>query len=105
MLKEVVEELLDEVGLEYKYHHFEVEEAIAPPFICWIVPDTDNFAADGKVFFKGENVHIELYTDKKDFELELRIETVLDEKELYWDKTEDYIESEKMYMVTYILTV
>ncbi len=105
MLKEVVEELLDEVGIEYKYHHFEVEEAIAPPFICWIVPDTDNFAADGKVFFKGESVHIELYTDKKDFELELSIETVLDEKELYWDKAEDYIESEKMYMVTYILTV
>lgn len=105
MTKELIEEILNEVGLPYRYHHFEVEEAVEPPFICWIVPDSENFAADGKVYFKTDNVNIELYTDCKDFELEKRIEDVLEQKEVFWEKTEKYIESEKMYEVLYELSV
>lgn len=105
MSKEQVEELLNEVGLPYRYHHFEVEEAVEPPFICWIVPDSQNFAADGKVYFKSNNVNIELYTDFKDFELEENIENILEQKEIFWEKTEFYIESEKMYEVLYELNI
>ena len=105
MTKEVVEGILDEVGIEYAYHHFEPEEAIAPPFICWLVPGCDNFAADGKVFFSADEVHIELYTDRKDFELEKRVEGVLDGRGIYWEKTEEYIESEDLYEVLYVLMV
>ena len=103
MSKEQSEEILNEVGLPYRYHHFEVEEAVEPPFICWIVPDSQNFAADGKVYFKSNNVNIELYTDFKDFELEENIENILEQKEIFWEKTELYIESEKMYEVLYEL--
>lgn len=105
MAKELVEEILNEVGLPYRYHHFEVEEAVEPPFICWIVPGSENFAADGKVYFQTDNVNIELYTDFKDFELEEKIETVLDQKEIYWEKTEVYIESERLYEVIYELSI
>ena len=105
MTKEVVEAILDEVGIGYAYHQFELEDAIAPPFICWLVPGCDNFAADGKVFFSANEVHIELYTDQKDFELERRVEKVLEQREIYWEKSEEYIESEKMYEVLYELTV
>lgn len=105
MTKEVVEGILDEVGIGYAYHHFEPEEAIAPPFICWLVPGCDNFAADGKVFFSADEVHIELYTDRKDFELEQRVEEVLNKREIYWGKSEEYIESEDLYEVRYELMV
>ena len=105
MTKEVVEGILDEVGIGYAYHHFEPEEAIVPPFICWLVPGCDNFAADGKVFFSADEVHIELYTDRKDFELEKRVEGVLDGRGIYWEKTEEYIESEDLYEVLYVLMV
>ena len=105
MTKEVVEGILDEVGIGYAYHHFEPEEAIAPPFICWLVPGCVNFAADGRVLFSADVVHIELYTDRKDFELEQRVEDVLDEREIYWEKSEEYIESEDLYEVLYVLMV
>ena len=105
MTKEVVEGILDEVGIGYAYHHFEPEEAIAPPFICWLVPGCDNFAADGKVFFSADEVHIELYTDRKDFELEQRVEEVLNKREIYWGKSEEYIENEDLYEVRYELMV
>lgn len=102
---ELVKEILNEVGIEYRYHHFETEEAIPPPFICWLVPGSDNFSADGKVFFKADRVHIELYTEKRDFELEKKIEDVLDLKEIFWEKSGDYIESEKMYEVLYEISI
>lgn len=105
MTKELIEEILNGVGLPYRYHHFEVEEAVELPFICWIVPGSENFAADGKVYFQTNNVNIELYTDFKDFELEEKIEAVLDQKEIYWEKTEVYIESERLYEVYYELVL
>lgn len=105
MKKEQIEKMLDEVGIEYRYHHFETDEAVAPPFICWLVPGSNNFAADGKVFFRVDKLDIELYTDSKNIELEEKIENVLEEHGIFWEKTETWIESEKMYEVLYEMEV
>jgi len=105
MVKTRVEKILDEIGIEYRYHHFEEDEAVEPPFISWIIPDSENFAADGKVYYGTSRVHIELYTDKKDFELEKKVEDVLEHAEIFWEKSEDYIESEKMYEVLYEIVI
>lgn len=103
MEKSFVEKILDEVGITYSYHHFEEEEAVAPPFICWIVTNSDNFVADGKVYLRTDVVHIELYTDQKEFQLEEKVENVLEQKEIIWEKSEVYIESEQLYEVVYEL--
>ncbi len=101
MTKERIEEILNTMGIEYRYHHFEEQEAVNPPFICWLIPETRNFSADGKVYFKSNAVDIELYTDEKDFELEERVEAALDAADLFWRKSEQYIKSENMYEVLY----
>jgi len=44
-----------------------------PPFICYLLPGSDNFAADGKVYFKINEVRIELYMDKKDVSVEKQV--------------------------------
>lgn len=41
-----------------------------PPFICYLLPGSNNFSADGKVYYKINEVHIELYTDLKDLAAE-----------------------------------
>lgn len=105
MKKEQIEKMLDETGIEYRYHHFETEEAVAPPFICWLTPGSNNFAADGKVFFEVNKLDVELYTDSKDMELEEKIEDVLEEHGIFWKKTEIWIESEAMYEVLYEMEV
>ena len=66
-----------------------------------MLPGSDNFAADGRVYFKATMVHIELYTNLKDPELEQRVEAVLDERGIFYDKTEVWIESEQLYEVLY----
>ena len=50
---------------------------------------------------KINEVHIELYTDEKNPETEALVEDVLDEHEIFYEKTEVWIESEKLYEVLY----
>ena len=50
-------------------------------------------------------LHLELYTDEKNPELETKVEEVLSKHELFWNKTEVWIESEKLYEVLYTMSV
>ena len=74
---------------------------LEPPFICYLLPGSNNFSADGKVYHKINEVHIELYTDLKDLAVEQQVEDVLDEYEIFYNKSEVWIESEKLYEVLY----
>ena len=94
-------EILSVIGLPFAYHHFAEGESPDPPFICYLTPGSDNFAADGKVYYKINEFHIELYTDRKDPALEGSVEAVLDGRGIFYDKTEVWIESEKLYEVLY----
>ena len=98
-------ELLSKTGIPFAYDHFAEGESPDPPFICFLLPASDNFSADGQVYFKVSEVHIELYTDKKDPELEERLEDILDAAGLFYDKMESYIETENLYEVLYELEV
>ena len=82
-------------------HHFAEGESPDPPFITYLLPGSDNFPADGKVYFRITEVHIELYTDAKDPPLEQKVEKLLTEHEMFFHKSEVWIEEEKMYEVLY----
>ena len=66
-----------------------------------LFPGSDNFSADGRVYYKINEVNIELYCDSKDPALEATLEAVLDEHGIFYNKTEVWIESEKLYEVLY----
>jgi hypothetical protein len=57
--------------------------------------------ADNGVYFKISQLNMELYTDKKDPELEEKLEDILTAHEIPWEKSEVWIDSEKMYEVLY----
>lgn len=69
--------MMEEIGLPFAYDHFAEGESPQPPFICFLHPGSNNFAADGWAYFKVDMVHIELYTDEKNPETESRVEAVL----------------------------
>ena len=93
--------IIGEIGIPSAYDHFAEGEAVGPPFITYLMPGSDNFSADGKVYYKISNVHIELYTDEKDPAVEASVEAVLDRHGIFYDKTEVWIDSEKLYEVLY----
>ena len=94
-------QMLEEMGIPFAYHHFAEGESPEPPFICYLLPRSNNFSADGRVFYKINEVHIELYTDLKDMAVEQKLEEVLDEHGIFYNKSENWIESEKLYEVLY----
>lgn len=94
-------EIMNKTGLPFAYDHFAEGESPDPPFICYLTTNSDNFAADGQVYYKINEIHIELYTDYKDLSAEQRIEAVLDQHGIFYEKSETWIESEKLYEVLY----
>ena len=93
--------ILKESGIPFAYDHFAEGESPDPPFICYLLPESDNFSADGKVYLKVSVVNIELYTDEKSPATEQLLEEVLDAHEIFYEKSEIWIESEKLYEVLY----
>lgn len=93
--------MLNEMGIPFAYDHFAEGESPELPFICYLLPQSDNFSADGKVYYKISGVHIELYTDIKDLSVEQKVEAVLDTHGIFYEKSEVWIESEKLYEVLY----
>lgn len=97
--------MLAGLGIPLAYHHFAEGESPPPPFLLYLSPGSDNFSADGRVYWKVAQLDVELYTDLKDPELEAQLEMVLDAAGLFYNKTESYIDSEKLYEVLYEMEV
>ncbi len=93
--------MLKEAGLPLAYDHFAEGESPEPPFLIFLFPGSDNMFADNGVYFKISQLNMELYTDKKDPELEEKLEDILTAHEISWEKSEVWIESEKLYEVLY----
>lgn len=93
--------MIQEMDIPFAYDHFAEGEAVEPPFICFLLPGSDNFSADGIVYIKINEVHIELYTDVKSPVIENKVEAVLDKHGIFYNKTETWIEDEKLYEVLF----
>ena len=102
---EEISEMMQEIGLPYAYHHFAEGESPNPPFTLFLSPGENTFGADNLMYFSFKTLHIELYTDEKSPETEERVEEVLLQHNLYYTKTETWIESEKLYEVLYQMEV
>lgn len=102
---EEVLQILQETGIPFAYDHFAEGESPDPPFICYLIPGSDNFSADGRVYQKIDEVHIELYTDKKDLAVEDIVTAVLDRHGIFYDQSETWIASEKLYEVMFSFEV
>lgn len=103
-IKEIAS-MLKEIDLPFAYDHFAEGESPDPPFLAYLVPSSDNFSADGGAYYKINNLHLELYTDAKSPDLEEKVESVLDSHGLFYNKSEVWISSERLYEVLYQLEV
>ena len=100
MLTELVEGLKN-LGFQVAYSHFAEGHVPKCPYIVLQGMGSDNFSADGRVYYKINEIHIELYTDCKDLSAEQKVEAVLDGYGIFYEKTEVWIESENLYEVLY----
>ena len=97
--------ILNTIGIPYAYDHFAEGESPDPPFLCYLLPGSSNFSADGKVYHRISEVRLEMYTDFKDLASERKVEDALDAAGIFYNKTETWIDSEKLYEVLYVFAM
>lgn len=95
--------VLAQIGIPFAFHHW--EKPPAPPYGAYLYDSTENFAADNQVYLVIENCRIEIYTKDHDQQLQDRIEEVLEGAGIYWDRDTEYIESLRLYQITYEIEV
>lgn len=93
--------IMEEMDIPFAYDHFAEGESHDPPFMCYLLPGSDHFSADGRVYYKMNEVRIELYTDFKDLSLEEKVTAVLDNHGIFYAQSEVWIEEEKLYEVVF----
>lgn len=101
-LKELYE-ILEATGIPTTYKSWENEKKPQPPYICNFNQYTQNFYADGVVYYKIDHISIDLYTRLKDGHTESLVEDAL--SSFAWEKSEEYNDKEKCYQITYELEV
>jgi hypothetical protein len=101
-----IEDMLSPVGLPLAYRQFKPyknKPVPKPPYLIYIIEREKGSGADGKNLVKERTVTIELYSDRKSTELEDKVEAAISAFE--FDKYEDYIEGESLYMVSYEIII
>lgn len=100
-----VKTMVQSIGLPFAYYQFTADTAVSPPFICFYFDESDDEPADNMNWAKIRTLYIELYTDEKDFELESTVESVLASNDQFYTRSETYLDSERMMMVSYEMKV
>ena len=103
MTLEDVAVLLETTGYPVAFQDWP-EGAVPPmPYLVYLSPYTNNFAADGTAYFIVNHVQIELYTEQQDPVAGGKVEAAL--SSLYWDKEQTYLDTEKCYQTIYEIEV
>lgn len=101
-LTELAQKLLS-LGYPVAYSHFKSEQT--PPFICYLVIDSDTFTADDTVTDEFTYVDIELYTPTKNLVAEQKIKDMLKVNELPWTFDEIFIKEEGVFKCTFSIQI
>lgn len=101
MIDTIIKQIEEVVPVRYRV--FKKKPKI--PFAVYYEDGTENFAADNTVYLKRVDYILELYADKKDHEIEGKIEQIFAENDIPWEKEESYIEKEWLLMTAYYFTL
>jgi hypothetical protein len=97
--------ILLETNLPVAYKAFREPDIPDLPFIVYQDIGSDNFGADNKVYFPKTKIQIDLITRFHSEETEKKLEDVLDDHDLFWEREPDFDSDEDYYRVTYEITI
>ena len=86
---------------DYSYYYGAAPIGTKLPYIVAEATETDNFAADCKVYEIKSELSLNCYFAKKDESKEAAIESILDKLGVFWNKAESFDEDETFYLITY----
>ena len=103
MTLEELNTLLTGTGIPVSFSSVPLDQDSARPYICFFQDADRNFAADGIVYYSRKVIVVRLYTDKRDEVSEGKVQTAL--SGMYYSKDIEFLDSEKLYEITYPIEV
>ena len=88
------------IGVPAMYRRFSSPQQ--PPYIVYYVNNESQYGSDDMNLLAEREIIIELYTDKKDLEIESRIDKLFENYSFV--KYENYIDSERLFETAYHVT-
>lgn len=95
---------LSGIGIPVAYFSFQKDNIPKYPFIIYYDEEPNIIAADNIVYFQTIPIKLELYTKRRDEELEEKIRTVLDKNGLFYFSKANYgtdKRNQKVHLVTF----
>ena len=94
--------IIESYNVQCKFSHF--SEQVKPPFMLWGGPFSENFYADGVVYFSKEYYEVELYTRIDTHSEEKALEDYFNTNSFNWKKDDqEWLDEYKLYVTTYII--
>ena len=91
-------ELLKTLNIPVAYDHFVSDKGVLPPFVVYRETESTTFKADGITYYRPYTFEIELITEKKDVELQNKLEDLLTTNKIPYNiNDETWDEDEKIY--------
>lgn len=103
MSTEELKTILQAAGLPTAYRVFKTPQS--GDFLTFNEEKSNNFAADGIVYSAFSEYSVRLCTRQKNPKAEQAVEAALTAAGIFFEKLEDYIDSEKIYQITYEIEV
>ncbi len=97
--------MLEKLNLPVAYWEFDEDNPPDLPYVVFTMPDSNNVYADGKVYYVGQKLYVELYVGCKNQELEEKIQKLFGDYGLGWSRKEYRIEDKKIFEELYELEV
>ena len=94
----------NEDKIKIPYSHYDFDREVEPPHLMSTEIDSDNFIADNIINFEKSNTRLELTTDTRDRSLEKRVEKEI-LYDIVWKKQVAYIQSERVWNVSYFFEI
>lgn len=101
MTRQEVYEMISGIGLPCAYYQFPDDTPQTPPFICWFFSDNTDVMADNENYVDKEVLNIELYTKLREYDIEKAVEAALKAGGFSYAKEASYIDTEKIWQVSY----
>ena len=103
MTKQEVANMVGAMGFPWRLDHF--SQTPTPPYIVYYYPAENDVHADNSNFVNRRQLHVELFTQKRDNMSEAIVEAKLKETGLSWYKQTDYLNDESLFQTTYEMEV
>jgi len=95
--------VLGSTGLPLAYRAWDVPPSL--PYLVYYTTTSANFGADNAVYAESLNCIVELYSDKKLPSAEALIESAFRLSDLYYEKSESWIQDEHLCLVAYSINI